>query len=82
MRSFAWLFLAFLFVFSACAPNHHPEQSAYDPCGQLQKHQLELQRIDEDLISPDATDAQKQELQTRKSNILRADERYRRDCRG
>lgn len=82
MQSFVWISLAFLVVLTACAPNHHPEQSAYNPCGELQKHQLELQRIDEELLSPDATEAQKQEWQTRKSNLLRADERYRRDCRG
>ncbi len=82
MRSFACVFSVFVILLTACAPNHHQKQSAYDPCGELQKHQLELQRIDEDLTSAEVTEEQTQELQNRKANLLRADERYRRDCRG
>jgi hypothetical protein len=55
---------------------------AYNPCGELQAHMLELQQIEDDLHSPELNMDKQKELQERKQYLHRQDERLKQDCGG
>jgi hypothetical protein len=68
-------------LFSSCSSRRRESPvRAYNPCGELQTHLLELQHIDDELASPDLNLDRQKELQERKLYLHRQDERLKQDC--
>jgi hypothetical protein len=85
--AFALVIAAFLGFasLSACSSGRGEPRNvgkAYNPCGELQSHLVELQQIEDELADPGANSTidRQNSLLERKRYLHRTDERLQKDC--